>query len=183
MPAREADQSRWLKTVGTVGLAVLLALFVAMLATNWVVIDVRELDRDGAHVVVPVPLNALRIPLHMMPRASVRVPLRLDDELDRSRCIALLEELRRAPEGTVMPLCESGGRATISRQGGKLVIAVADRDDVRVTLPFDGTLALLHKLSGERFAPVEALDLLASAERGELVAVDAREARVRIRRF
>jgi hypothetical protein len=182
MAATTADRARWLKTAGTVGLAVFCALFVAMLATNWVVVDVRDLDHDRSHVVLPVPLNMLRIPLHMMPRASVRVPLHLDRELERSRCLALLESLRDTAEGTEVPLAASGGRATVCHRGGKLVISVADRDDtVRVTLPFEATLALLRQMSAERFEPVKALDLLAGAERGELVAVDTCDARIRIR--
>jgi hypothetical protein len=181
MPATIADKSHWLKTAGTVGVAVILALFAAMLATNWVVVDVRDLGHDRTHVVMPVPLNVLRIPLHMMPRASVRVPLHLDSELDRQLCLDVLRSLRDRADGTVVALGERSG-AEASRRGGKLLITVADRGtNVRVSLPFDATLALLEQISTERFEPVKALDLLASAERGELVSVDADDARVRIR--
>ena len=182
MPATNAERrSSWLRTTGTVGLAVVLALFVAMLATNWVVVDVRELRGEKDHVVVPVPLNLLRIPLHMMPRASVRVPLHLDSDLDRQRSLDLLRALRDQAEGTIVRLDGRGG-AEACRRAGKLLITVTDHDaTVRVTLPFDATLALLEQISTERFEPVKALDLLASAERGELVAVDADDARIRIR--
>jgi hypothetical protein len=183
MPPSNADRVRWLSTAGSIGLAVFLALAVAMLATNWVVVDVRDLGNDRSHIVMPVPLNVLRIPLHMMPRASVRVPLHLDSKLDRAHCLDVLRTLRDKPEGTVVAL----GRheeAEASRQGAKLLITVADRGaNVRVTLPFDATLALLEQMSTERFEPVKALDLLAGAERGELVAVDADDAHVRIRRW
>ncbi len=181
MSASNTDRVRWLSTVGSVGLAVFFALLVAMLATNWVVIDVRDLGHDRSHVVMPVPLNVLRIPLHMMPRASVRVPLHLDSDLDRRHCLDLLRSLRGQPEGTLVTLGERDGAAA-SRQGGKLLITVIDRKStVRVTLPFDATLALLEQISTERFEPVKALDLLAASARGELVAVDACDARVRIR--
>jgi hypothetical protein len=116
-----------------------------------------------------------------MPRASVRVPLHLDSDLDRQRCLDVLRSLRDQAEGTVVTLGERSG-AEATRRGGKLLITVADRaTNVRVTLPFDATMALLEQISTERFEPVKALDLLAGAERGELVAVDADNARVRIR--
>jgi hypothetical protein len=182
--ATNARQTHWVRTAGVVGVAVICALFVAMLATNWVIVDVRDFDHDRAHVVVPVPLNFLRIPLHMMPRASVRIPLHLDRELDRSRCLATVSSLRDAAEGTEVEIEGSEGHATVSRRGDSLVIAVRDGDnDVRVTLPFEATLALLQQIADDRFEPSRALDLLAGAERGDLVAVDARDARIRIRRW
>jgi len=182
MPARNTDRARWLSTAGSVGLAVFFALFVAMLATNWVVVDVRTHDSDCSHIVMPVPLNMLRIPLHMMPRASVRVPLHLDSEWDRLHCLSVLRSLRDQPAGTVVAMGEAGRVAELSRSGEKLLITVADRDtSVRVSLPFAATVALLEQMSAERFEPLKALDLLASAERGDLVAIDADDARIRIR--
>lgn len=175
------DGSHWLRTAGTVGVAVFLALFVAMLATNWVVVDVRETGHDRGHVVVPVPLNILRIPLHMMPRASVRVPLCLDSGYGRDDSLAVLRSLRDEAEGTVVRIGGHDG-AQATRRGDTLTITVAERDtNVRVTLPFAATLALVEQIRTERFEPVKALDLLAGAERGDLVAIDADDARIRIR--
>ena len=44
MAAGSNDRSGWLPKVGSVGLGVFFALLVAMLVTNWVVVDVRTFD-------------------------------------------------------------------------------------------------------------------------------------------
>lgn len=183
MPAGSADHARWLSTIGRVGIGVFFALFVAMLATNWVVIDVRGFDHDGARVRVPVPLNVLRIPLHMAPRSSVCVPMSRVAERQHARVLAALRTLQDAPHGTVVPLHVDDSDVELSRSGDRLLILVDDESchgDVRASLPFAATMRLLERSAHGRFEPRALLDLLAAAERGELLAVDSGDARVRI---
>jgi len=176
-----ATQTRRLKGVGTVMVAVFLALFVAMLATNWVVLDVRSLRHEPRHLVMPVPLNMARIPLRMVSRGSFEVPLPRHVEWSVERYLTVLRELQATPEGTVVEVEEDDVVLELSRRGSKLVVETDDGcADVRVSLPFSATLRLLERARQERFEPLEVLDLLASSERGELLAVDAGQASVRI---
>ncbi len=183
MSASNVQKANWLSTAGSVGLAVFFALFVAMLATNWVVIDVRSTgDRDHGRVVVPVPLNLMRIPLRMVPGRALHVPIAHPEDWDRSRFVAALRSLADAPDGTVVTLEEHGGPVELSRQDGKLVITASDRcGEVRASLPFAATMRVLDSARMQRFEPLEALDLLAASERGDLLTVDSRNAHVRIR--
>ena len=182
MPAGSADHARWLSTIGRVGIGVFFALFVAMLATNWVVVDVRGFDHDGARVRVPVPLNVLRIPLHMAPRSSMGFPIPRAAERQYARALAALRTLQDAPHGTVVPLRVDDSDVELSRRGDRLLIVLDGGcgGDVRASLPFAATMRLLERSATGRFEPRALLDLLAAAERGELLAVDSGDARVRI---
>jgi len=177
-----ADRSRWLSTVGSAGLGAFFALLVAMLVTNWVVVDVRSSD-DGERVRVPLPINLLRIPLHMAPRATVRVPMTCEAERQHARALAALHALREAPEGATVPLDVRHGAIALSRRGDTLVVVVGDEgcgESVRATLPFAATLRLLEQSADGRVEPRALLDVLAAARRGELLAVEADDARVRV---
>ena len=183
MAGGSEGRSRWLSMIGSVGLGVFFALFVAMLVTNWVVIDVRSLGHDGARVKVPVPLNLLRIPLHMAPRSAMDVPMPRSAARQQARALAALHVLHDAPEGTVVPLDLADRDLALSRRGDRLLIVVDDDGcggEVRASLPFAGTMRLLERSASGRFEPRALLDLLAASERGELLAVDSGEARVRI---
>ena len=183
MAAGSDDRSGWLPKVGSIGLGVFFALLVAMLVTNWVVVDVRTFEHDGVHLRVPVPLNVLRVPLHMAPRASVAVPMSLAMERQHARMLAALRTLADTPDGVVVPLYLADADLELSRRGDRLVVAVADpgcSDEVRATLPFAATMRLLERSASGRVEPRAVLDLLAAAERGDLLTVDAGDSRVRV---
>jgi hypothetical protein len=177
------DRSGWLPKVGSVGLGVFFALFVAMLVTNWVVVDVRTFDHDGGRVKVPLPLNLLRIPLHMAPRSSVYVPMPHAADRQHARVLAALRSLQDAPDGTVVPLYLADNDFELTRRGDRLLIVVDDAGcsgEVRASLPFAATLRLLERSASGRIEPRALLDLLAAAERGDLLTVDAADASVRV---
>jgi hypothetical protein len=183
MATGSGDRSEWLRKVGSVGLGVFFALFVAMLVTNWVVIDVRTFDHDGVRVRVPVPLNVLRIPLHMAPRASVCVPMTRASERQHALVLAALRTLQDAPAGTVVPVSVEDNDLELSRSGDRLLIVVGDEScsgQVHASLPFAATMRLLERSASGRLEPRALLDLLAATERGELLTVDAEDARVRV---
>lgn len=183
MATGSGDRSGWLQKVGSIGLGVFFALFVAMLVTNWVVVDVRTPDHDGVRLRVPLPLNVLRIPLHMAPRSSVCVPMTRAAERQHGRVLAALRALQDAPEGTVVPASVDGTSVELSRSGDRLLIVVDDDScsgEVRASLPFAATMRLLERTASGRLEPRALLDLLAAAERGELLAVDAEDASVRV---
>jgi hypothetical protein len=183
MTTGSGDRSGWLPKVGSVGLGVFFALLVAMLVTNWVVVDVRTFEHDGVNLRVPVPLNVLRIPLHMAPRASMHVPIPLSAARQQARLLAALRTLQDAPDGTVVPLYLADSDLELSRRGDRLVVAVADSscsDEVRATLPFAATMRLLERSASGRLEPRAVLDLLAAAERGDLLTVEAGDSRVRV---
>ena len=183
MSATSADLSRWLSAAGRVAAGAFAALLVAMLATNWMVVDVRSPDRDHPRVTVPLPLNLLRVPLHMAPRASVRVPLTECAERQHARVLGALRALEQGPEGTVVPLLVDDAPVLLSRHGGRLLVALDGGrcgDSVRLTLPFAATLRLVERAAAGELEPRAVLDLLASSGRGELLAVEADDASVRV---
>jgi hypothetical protein len=181
--AAPGDGSRWWSAVGSAGVGAFLALLVAMLVTNWVVIDVRTFDEENVRVRVPVPLNLLRVPLHMAPRGDLPLPASHAAERTRERLRALLRDLDEAPAGTPVPFRVDGERALASRSGDRLVLVVSGDEcgeTVRVSLPYDATRRVLERAAAGRLDPRAVLDLLVAGGRGELLAVDAGDARVRI---
>jgi hypothetical protein len=183
MATGTGDRSEWLSKVGSVGLGVFFALFVAMLVTNWVVVDVRTFDHDGVRLRVPVPLNVLRIPLHMAPRATVAVPMSHAMERRHARMLAALRTVADVPDGVVVPLYLADADLELSRRGDRLVVAVADpgcSGEVRANLPFAATMRLLERSASGCIEPRALLDLLVATGRGELLAVDAEDASVRV---
>lgn len=173
---------RW-SAVGSAAAGAFLALLVAMLVTNWVVVDIRHVDGESARVRVPVPLNLLRVPLHMAPRGDIALPASRGTARQRVRLRALLRDLEEAPEGVAVPFRLDGEQAVARRHGDKLVLVVRDDgcgEAVRVTLPYEATRRVLERAAAGRLDPRAVLDLLVAGGRGELLAVDAGDARIRV---
>jgi hypothetical protein len=173
---------RW-SAVGSAGVGAFCALLAAALVTNWVVVDVRSLGGEDVRVRVPLPLNFLRVPLRMAPRGDLALPASREGERMRARLLALLRDLDEAPAGAPVLFRVDGEEAFASRSGDTLVLVIGDGrggETVRASLPYDATRRVLERAAAGRLDLCGVLDLLVAGGRGELLAVDAGDARIRI---
>lgn len=134
------------------------------------------------HIKLPVPLALIRTVVAFVP--ADEIPDHLPAELKRHKAevLAALEGLRDAPDGTTFVTVNApDAKVRVSKKGRSLQVDV-DADDavVHCAVPLDGTLAALERWDWEHVQPRMALDVLARAERGNLVKVDAPDAKVSI---
>ncbi|MFH1177194.1 MAG: hypothetical protein V1750_07280 [Acidobacteriota bacterium] len=180
MARDSAAQVRMVSTAGTVLLAGVAAIGVAMLLTNWVVVDVRPQGTGQGHIIVPVPLNLLRIPLRLADRDRGERELQARLGWEERELLDALRRLAAGPDGTYTSVGSGDCQVKLTRDGSKLLIrAHADGALVQGTVPWPAVERVLRLAENGRVHALDLLDLLA-AGRGELLAVDAREAVVRV---
>lgn len=172
-------RSRELAAVGTVLLAAGAALLVAMLATNWLVVEVHTAGRRSNHLVVPIPMNLARVALHAIPAHAIQVALPHELRVHRERALQVLREVQASPEGVRIPIEDTRGRVTFSRRGDLLLLrAEAENTVAEASVPFNLVSETLESFRGESFNPRVALDLLAGAGRGRVLSLDSCRAHV-----
>jgi hypothetical protein len=172
-------RQRGIGTVGTVLLAGLAAVVVGVVVMDWAVVDIETRDEDAVRLKVPVPVGLARFALAFAPdSASAPVPAELREH--REVILAVLEELEKHPDATLVRIESPDARVHVRTERGLLRVDV-DADDavVRFALPIKRVRATLARWDWERMTPRLAAELIAAAD-GELLHVDADDARVRI---
>ena len=169
--------------VGAILIGLVAALLVAPLLMTWVVVDVKTAPPEDVHIKLPVPLALIRTAVAFVPADEIRAE-KLPPELKahKGEILAALRALEAAPDGTTFVTVNSpDARVRVAKKGASLAVDV-DADDavVHCAVPLAGTLKALESWDWEHFEPRMALDVLARAEKGTLVKVDAEDAKVRI---
>ena len=152
--------------------------------TPWIHVEVDENDADASHVKVNLPLSVVEIALEAAPDKIVeegRIHIHSDKDLDVEDLRRMWIELRSAPESELVSVEEKDQTVSIRREKDQILVEVDDRekgDKVHVQVPVGVVDALL---SGEG----KELNLKAAISelkglRGDVVRVDADDARVRI---
>jgi hypothetical protein len=171
---------RMVSMAGTVLFAGVAAIGVAMLLTNWVVVDVRSQNAGQGRIVVPVPLNLLRIPLRLADRDRGGPELQARLGREERELLDALRRLAAAPDGTSATIGSDDCPVRLRRDRGQLLIrAHADGAEVQGTVPWRAVERVLSLADGGRVHALDILDRLA-AGRGELLSVDAQDAVVRV---
>ena len=178
-------RQRGATTLDVVVLAALLALLVAPLFMGWLVVDVRTPAPDRVNLKIPVPLGLLRLALVLAPDRELAVEAPAELRHQREVVLAVLRALDESPDGTTFVRVTSpDAKVRIAKEGGRLVVDVDAEDGrVRCNLRTAALQRALEAWDWQQLTPDLALDLLAAVGPGELVAVDAEDARVRISVF
>jgi len=151
-----------------------------MLLTNWVVVDVRPQGADIERIVVPLPLNLLRIPLRLADPGRGERDLRAHLGRDERELLEALQRLAAAPDGTFVTLGDRDCPIRLTRDGGQLRLrGQADGAELRGAVPWRAVERVLRLAERDELHALDLLDVLA-AGRGELLSVDAEDAVVRI---
>ncbi len=176
-------RQRGVSTVGAVVLAALAGVVTAAALSDWVVVDVETLGEESIHVVVPVPLMVGRM-------AAAAVP---DDALEdatippevtarREQIVAAVRSLADAPDATFVEVQDREAHVVISKAAGILQVAVdADDATVRCAVPIDAIADALEDWDWKTVDPGLVFDILGAAPAGELLTVEAEDAKVAIR--
>ena len=127
--------------IAAVALAVPLAAVAGVAATGVVVVDVRE--AKGHHIVVPVPLVALRAAAAFVPDHHTRV--HFDDAAKQIPPVAraVVQALADSPDGELVRVEERDEQVVITKRGDMLEIRVHGDDEVSVNVPLSMALQIL----------------------------------------
>ena len=175
-------RERGFSNVAAVLLGLAAALLVAPLLMTWVVVDVETAPPENVHIKLPVPLALIRAVVAFVPADEIPDHLPAGLKEHRAEVLAALRGLLDAPDGTTFVTVDApDARVRVAKQGRSLQVDV-DADDavVHCAVPLDGALAALERWDWEHVRPGMAVELLARAERGNLVKVDAPDAKVSI---
>jgi len=150
-----------------------------LLSADYAVVDVREAGPDGMHIIVPVPLALARLALNFAPGEAkyVHVP-EIAEYLPYAA--AVVEELRRAPDGLLVSVEERNERVRIEKVGDALEVHVTDGDEVvDVTVPLDAVIDIVRAYDGQGF---DTRDLIRAVGRahGDLAHIKADDAEIKV---
>lgn len=151
-------------------LALPVAAVAGVAATGVVVVDVHE--RQGHHIIVPVPLLAVRAAAAFVPDAHPR--MHLDDAAKHIPPVAraVLQALADAPDGELVRVEERNEQVVITKRGDVLEIRVHGDDEVSVNVPLAMALQMLPD-QWNKLSPRAAVGALAYARYTDLVDVQS----------
>lgn len=173
---------RGVSQVGAVVVALMLALVAAPLFMGWVVVDVHTTGADKVDLTVPFPLALARLAVMFAPRDEIAQPVPPEVTRHRETVLAALRQLEACPDTTLVKVDAPDAKVEIATRDGKLVFQVHAEDaDVSGALPVAAAIRVLERWDWRTTDPRLAIDFLAAAGHGQLVAVNARDARVSIR--
>lgn len=157
-------------------------LAVMMGASGVVVVDVQE--RDGMHIVVPIPLFLAQVALTFAP-AEVRYVECPEFAPYQEMAVRILEELENQPDFLMVEVEERNQKVIIRKVGKQLMIDVEEGADqqVHLKIPIESALEILRAYDGEGFPTKAAIWGLKKAPMGTLVHVTDGDNVIKIRRF
>jgi hypothetical protein len=164
-----------MSTIGGVLLAGLAGMLAAVAVTDWMIIDVQVADPDPMHIKVPFPLFVANIATSFVPDDAFHdAEIPPEVKANRELVLTALESLLEAPDTALVKVQAPDAQVEISKIGDNLRIAVdADDATVRCTVPLDGVLYALEEWDWETVDPGMVFDVLAKADNGPLVQVEA----------
>ncbi len=166
--------------IGALAAAPLLVL-ASLLGPMLLVVDVREGGLEGRRILVPIPLPLVWAGAALVPDQAVAAERA---ELERFRPLArrVVTELRDAPDGDLVSVEKQDERIWVRKEGDDLRVHVQRADaEVRVAVPLDGLEELLRRSEARELRLSDAVAVLSSASRGDLVYVRGREGVVKVK--
>lgn len=158
-----------------------LLLAIAVGFTGVALIDVQE--RDGMHLIIPVPMILAQTALAVVPAEKTYVECpEFAEYVDIAAKVA--EELRGAPDFLMVDLTDGNERVLVRKERNDFIIEANDgQETVFCRIPIKGVQKMLDAYDGRGFPATAALAAFRSARRGEIVHVQDGEDEVRISRL
>jgi hypothetical protein len=173
---------RGFSNTATVLLALLLAVLVAPLLMTWVVVDVHTTGHDEVNLTVPVPLALARIALAFVPTKEAIHDLPAEVAQHKEQVLAALRAIESCPDAMLVEVQAPDAKVKVAKRGDRLVVDVDAPDAVvHGALPVKAALRVLERWDWKTVEPHMAIDFLAHAGHGELVRVEAPDAKVAVR--
>jgi len=174
-------KQRGFSQVTTVVVAALLALLVAPLFMGWLVVDVKTKGADKHHFWIPLPIGVARIAMVFIPDKELACAPPQELVKHRELLRSILDNLDRCGDTTLVEVRSPEATVRIATEAGKIRLDVDARDaKVHSAFKVEGVRKALERWDGGQVHPHQALDLLASLGRGELLSVESDEADVSI---
>lgn len=150
---------------------------------RWLNVDVRE-DRDATSVQLHLPLSLVTAVLSAVDTRGFRrgvIELEIGEvEVD---WVALLREVRSAPEGDYVKVDDATTLVRIAKHGGTVLVTVTEKSEggerVELRLP-EAILESVDVTGGSRIDLVRLVSSLGAMGAGEVLNVASAEAHVRV---
>jgi hypothetical protein len=174
-------RQRGFSQITTVVVAALLALLLAPLFMGWLVVDVKTKGRDAHHFWLPLPVGVARIAMVFVPEKELACNAPAELVRHRELLRVLLDNLATCGDTTLVEVRSREANVRIATDHGKVRLDV-DARDARVHAAFrvEAVRAALARWDGDEIRGHQALDLLASLGRGQLLSVESEDADVSI---
>jgi hypothetical protein len=173
---------RGFSNTAAVLLALMLAVLVAPLLMSWVVVDVHTTGDEEVNFTVPVPLALARIALAFVPTREIAEKLPPEVARHKEKVLAALRSIQLCPDAMLVEVDAPDAKVKVAKRGDRLIIDVDAPDAVvHTALPIKAALRVLERWDWKTVEPRMAVDFLAYAGHGELVRVDAPDAKVAVR--
>lgn len=164
------------------GLAAVPVAMVGVVAgTGVAVVDVKE--KDGTHIVVPIPLVLAQVAATMAPPDATHRAMR---GMERARkFLPLAEEIvaavADAPDAELVSVDDGDEHVRISKAGREIQVRVdGRREHVRVNVPIEMVQDTLSKARHGRLYPEDVVAMLRSARMTDLVDVQDGDDHVKV---
>ncbi len=176
-------RQRGASTLGAVLLAAAAGVFAAAALADWVVVDVQTRGDDAMRLVIPFPLVIGDLAASFVPdRVLAEAAIPAEASAQREAVMAALSALVEAPDALLVKVQDGADHVEIHKLGDQLTIRVeADDATVRCQVPIAAVHAALERWDWQQPDPRLLLDILHGARSGELVHVEAEDARVTVR--
>ncbi|HEY2944950.1 MAG TPA: hypothetical protein VGN09_21130 [Vicinamibacteria bacterium] len=159
--------------IGAVLASIPVAVGAVVAGTGVMIVDVR--DKDGTHIVVPVPLLLAETAARFAPTKAAEV--NVNRQLTRARrYLPVAEEVLAAlavgPDGELVRVDDRDEHVRITKAGDVLQVRVeSPRETVAVNVPFDLARQALRQARDGRIAPGDVVAALRHARLTRLVEV------------
>jgi hypothetical protein len=174
-------RQRGFSSVTTVVIAALLALLVAPLFMGWLVVDVKTKGADRHHLWVPLPIGVARIVMVFIPDEELACAAPQELVKHRKLLRTVLDNLATCGDTTLVSVRSPEATVRIATERGKIRLDVDARDaKVHSAFKVEAIRKALERWDGRDVRPHQALELLASLGRGQLLSVQSDEADVSI---
>lgn len=177
--------SRGISTVPAILIAAFAGLVTAVLLADWVILDIDHHGPDPVHIKLPFPLVVADLAAFCVPEdalAEFEVPAEV--RAQREVVLTAVKRLGEMPDTTFVRVEDGDTLVVIRKERNTLRIEV-DADDavVRCNIPIDGVFEALDAWDWQTLDPGVLLHALHKADGGNLLTVEAEDARIAINKW
>ena len=163
---------------------VILFLGLFILAMDWAIVDVQTFEPEKVHIIAPLPINIAKVVLHFVPIPDEKIDMPPEAFENKKVILNALRILAESPDATLVRVVSREANVTISKKKDQLIIEVKTPDaTVKARVPLKTTLKMLKKWDWKSIEPEVFLEVFDGFEKGEIISVDTKEAKVKIRKW
>jgi hypothetical protein len=163
---------------------IILFISVVILAMDWAIVDVRTLQPEKIHIIAPLPISLAKVVLHFVPIPDEKIDMPPEVVENKKVVLNALRILADSPDALFVKVNSREANVTITKKKDQLLVEVKAPDaTVSARIPLKTTLKMLKKWDWKSIEPEVFIEVFDGFEKGEILNVDTKEARVKIRKW